>query len=381
MSRNDRGQLIALFALLGAAASALPASIPSFAEAIAVSVTELLNAVPLMFAGLFLGVSVAPLLAQRLREQRLIQGFAVVLATGILLVGLSQTVTVFLVSAIVLGVGFGALEVLGTAAAKRLQSDTASRLTRLNAVFAISAFGTPALLALASSIDQSAWVLYLLFAAALTFAFRFRSETGPVVREARAKKPTAALFVFMGAAILFVGGETVISGWSAVIASELGGFDAGLAALGGSSFWGLLAVGRILSVALTPRILTPASALPVWLLIATGSLLVAFISWDFVSAIGALMAFALATVAIGPCYALIIGMALDTQEAIGAVAYTSSLVLAGSLGGFVLPAILQLSPSVQNAALTASLGFAGALIFSVFGSFASKANTKVRATV
>jgi len=85
LARNKpRLQLALLFALLGAAASILPASIPAMALKFSVPTSSLLNAVPVMFAGLFLGVALAPLISNKFQEGMLIRAFATVLATGLL---------------------------------------------------------------------------------------------------------------------------------------------------------------------------------------------------------------------------------------------------------------------------------------------------------
>jgi fucose permease len=92
-------------------------------------------------------------------------------------------------------------------------------------------------------------------------------------------------------------------------------------------------------------------------------------------------AFGLATVAAGPCYALIIGLALDAKDSGNSVALTSTLVLAGSVGGFVLPGILQRLPEIESAALIAGCGFVAALIFSLAGNVRTNSVAHSKETV
>jgi fucose permease len=374
-------QLALLFALLGASASILPASIPAMALKFTVPTSSLLSAVPVMFAGLFLGVALAPLISNKFQEGMLIRAFSTVLATGLLLMGNGQSIELFLIASLVLGVGFGVLEVLGTSASKSLQSETASRLTKLQAIFAVSAFITPVLFALAATAFSSTTGFYLIFAFAITFALLCRGSDRVQAQKRVFKKTNRIVFAFMLAAVFYVGAETVIAGWSSVLVSELGGLDAQLAAIGASSFWGLLALGRLISVALTPRVLSPRLALPMWLALAGASLLTGWAFWAVVSPLGVLGAFGLATVAAGPCYALIIGLALDAKDSGNSVALTSTLVLAGSVGGFVLPGILQTLPEIESAALIAGCGFVAALIFSLAGNVKTNSVAHSKETV
>jgi hypothetical protein len=64
---------------------------------------------------------------------------------------------------------------------------------------------------------------------------------------------------------------------------------------------------------------------------------------------------------------LIIGLALDSQAGAHAVALTSTLVLAGAVGGFALPGLLQGFASIQSALVMAGAGFLAALIFTLAG--------------
>jgi len=356
-----------LFALLGAAASALPASIPALALEFEVPASSLVGAVPVMFAGLFFGVGLAPLASAKFSDIALVRGFSLVLATGLFLLAISPQASVFISAGFTLGLGFGALEVLGTAASKRLRTDTASRLTKLNAIFAISAFLTPILFVLLSASLSLKLLFFLLFITAVIFAVTYQSEHPAIIQGRKLIRPNKPIAAFLLATVFYVGAETVIASWSAVLASELGGLDAQLAAIGGSSFWGLLALGRLMSVALTPKVLEPKFALPLWLALAGISLVVAWVSWDVVSSNGILLAFGLAAIAAGPCYALIIGLALDAQAGAHAVALTSTLVLAGAVGGFALPGLLQGFASIQSALVMAGAGFLAALIFTLVG--------------
>ena len=371
VNKKNRLQLAVLFALLGSAASALPASIPALALEFEVSASSLVGAVPVMFAGLFFSVGLAPLASAKFSDIALVRGFSLVLATGLFLLAVSPQASMFISAGFALGLGFGALEVLGTAASKRLSTDTASRLTRLNAIFAISAFLTPILFVVLSASLSPKLLFFLLFITALIFAVGYQSEYPATTQGRKLIRPNKTIAAFLLATSFYVGAETVIASWSAVLASELGGLDAQLAAIGGSSFWGLLALGRLTSVALTTKFLEPKFALALWLALAGISLMVAWVSWDVVSQAGILVAFGLAAIAAGPCYALIIGLALDSQTGAHAVALTSTLVLAGAAGGFALPGILQGFASIQSALVMAGAGFLAALIFTLLGTATS----------
>jgi len=209
--------------------------------------------------------------------------------------GNGQSIELFLIASLVLGVGFGVLEVLGTSASKSLQSETASRLTRLQAIFAVSAFITPVLFALAATAFSSTTGFYLIFAFAITFALLYRGSDRVQAQKRVFKKTNRTVFAFMLAAVFYVGAETVIAGWSSVLVSELGG--------------------------------------------------------------------------------------LDAKDSGNSVALTSTLVLAGSVGGFVLPGILQTLPEIESAALIAGCGFVAALIFSLAGNVKTNSVAHSKETV
>jgi fucose permease len=333
----------------------------------AVPVSHLLNAVPLMFAGLFLGVALAPVLASKIREGALIRAGLLLVASALFLLGISPTPAIFFVAAVLLGGGFGVLEVLGTSAAKRLRADTASKLTTLNAIFAISAFTTPIVYALIATVFFPQLTFGVLFGIALLFGCVFRGAESALPQKRVPVTSDKATAAFMIAVFFYVGAETVIAGRSSVLVSELGGVSAELAAMGGSSFWGLLALGRVLSIALTPRVLSTRVALPLWLFLAGGSLVAPWLFWEAMSSLGILVAFGLATIAAGPVYALMVGVALDAQHTQSAVSLTSALVVAGALGGFVVPGIVQGFPRIESAALIAGGAFLAALIFAAAG--------------
>lgn len=135
---------------------------------------------------------------------------------------------------------------------------------------------------------------------------------------------------------LYVGVETLLSGWSAVLTHDLLGADPALAALGASVFWLLMSAGRAWGArtrgGITVRALLAAA---LFTLAALGG-----------RAPTAVVAACAATVlVVAPAYPRLLGAALDRLDGPAAARWTGPLVAAGAAGGSVLPAlVLRLGP-------------------------------------
>jgi fucose permease len=365
-SKIKAWQLGLTFGVLGAAASLVPASIPQVAQTLDVDQSSLLIAVPLMFAGLFLGVALTPVLVRLVSPTQLAKVGFTLLAATLALLPLSTNATVFSALALVLGLGFGTLEVIATSEARKLREDTSQKLTNLNAVFALSALTAPLLLLLSMLVFGEAIIFFVVAASSLVLAARYQSNleklTGPKLSN---KRLSPSVIFLMLAALAFVGAESVMSGWSASAVNQLTSLDANSAAIGSSAFWGLLALGRLVSARLSPEIISNRLALIVWPMTAATALLGAAVAWPYLSAFGVLVAFSVAAFAAGPCYALIIGQALDASQQEDSVSLTSTIVLLGAAGGFILPALVQLQPEVRHATTLAGIGFLLTVLFAV----------------
>ena len=149
---------------------------------------------------------------------------------------------------------------------------------------------------------------------------------------------------------LFVGAETVFSGWSSVLPLEVLRLSPRTAALGTSAFWILMAAGRYLAAALLRRGVPPRRYLVLGLAAAAADLAIA-------AAIGRpapvlqLALAALATASLAPGYALILGQALARVGDHAVQRVTGILVAAGSAGGSAIPLAVALGVGAAVPAL------------------------------
>lgn len=117
--------------------------------------------------------------------------------------------------------------------------------------------------------------------------------------------------------------------------------DPGLAALGTSAFWTLMAVGRFSAAGLRRLSVSPI----VILVSATGAAAVLMATAGILGesapevALGALAA---VVVLLAPSYGLILGLALDRLDPARSAAATGALVACGAVGGTFVPTVILL---------------------------------------
>ncbi|MFJ6532886.1 MFS transporter [Microbacterium sp. NPDC091662] len=335
-----RTGLFTAFAGLGVTAAFVPAVLPAAERAMR---ADLSAAVPALFAGLLVGVLMSgPLLMRQPPRTALVLGSALQ-AAAIIAVALAGTPAVFLSAAVVAGVGFGLVEASGSVAAKSVATGSATGLlSALLGTVAVCAAVTPLIVAAGSGARPVLGIL------AIVPLFTIAMLTGSVSSDARTEAPARrdvrgllVLLPFAVALPLYVGVETVLSGWSAVIPERILEVDPGLAALGTSAFWALMAVGRFGAAALRRLAVSPTAILAsatsaAAILMATAGLLVG------PAPVGALVALAAVVVLLAPSYGLILGLALDHLDPARSAAVTGTLVACGAVGGTFVPALVLL---------------------------------------
>ena len=338
--RRTRTGLFTAFAGLGVTAAFVPALLPSAERAMAV---DLSSAVPALFAGLLVGVLVSgPLLLRRSPRTALMLGSALQ-ATAIVAAALAGSPAVFLTAAAVAGLGFGLVEASGSVAAKAVAVGSATGLlSALLGTVAVCAAVTPLLVAAGAGVRPALGILAIV--PLLTLAML----AGPTAVVARAEAPARrdirgllALLPFAVALPLYVGVETVLSGWSAVIPERILAVDPGTAALGTSAFWTLMALGRFGAAALRrlavrPLVILASATSGAAVLMAAAGMLVES------APAGALLALAAVVVLLAPSYGLILGMALDRLDPARSAAATGALVACGAVGGTFVPTLILL---------------------------------------
>ncbi|WP_447948611.1 MFS transporter [Microbacterium maritypicum] len=335
-----RTGLFTAFAGLGVTAAFVPAILPSAERAIA---ADLSAAVPALFAGLLVGVlASSPLLMRRPPRTVLMLGSALQ-AAAIVAVALAGTPAVFITAAVVAGSGFGLVEASGSVAAKSVSTGSATGLlSALLGMVAVCAAVTPLLVAAGSGTRPVLGFLALV--PLLTIAMLTGSVSPDARTAAPARRDVRGLRVLLPFAValpLYVGVETVLSGWSAVIPERILEVDPALAALGTSAFWALMAVGRLGAAALRRLSVSPIAILAsatsaAAILMATAGLLVG------PAPVGALLALGAVVVLLAPSYGLILGLALDRLDPARSAAVTGALVACGAVGGTFVPTLILL---------------------------------------
>lgn len=352
----------------------MPSLIPHTANTLDISPFELLVAVPIMFWGLFLGVLGAPSLGQRLGAKTPIRIAATGLAVGLAAVGAAQNTAAFLVGAFLVGLGFGVIEVTVTAQARIQGGDVSRSLMTLNAAFAIAAVISPILLALwLFTIGNSAIVYPVALLAAIA-GWSYSGESLPA-RGSQQPLNLKLFVVFILACGLYVGAESILAGWAATIFSSSGLATAELAPIGTTVFWAMLALGRITSLFLTPRLISQRVALVFWPLASSAGLLLIFLSSDVLALAAA--GFVLASFAAGPLYGFLIGVGLQPVAAEQSSRATRLLVLGGAAGGFFMPAVAQLVPGLGFASIVAAASMATVAVIGIASSRRAQPTSEV----
>lgn len=339
-TRRARAGLFTAFAGLGVTAAFVPAVLPSTERAMA---TDLSAAVPALFGGLLIGVlSSGPLLVRRPPRTTLMLGSALQ-AVAIIAASVADAPAVFIAAAAVAGFGFGLVEASGSVAAKSVAAGSATGLlSALLGTVAVCAAVTPLLVAVGSGTRPLLGILAIVPLLALAMLAGPAAPTSPAETPAhRDVRGLLTLLPFAVALPLYVGVETVLSGWSAVIPERILAVDPGLAALGTSAFWTLMAVGRFSAAGLrrlsvSPIVILVSATGAAAVLMATAGILVE-------SAPGvALGALAAVVVLLAPSYGLILGLALDRLDPARSAAVTGALVACGAVGGTFVPTVILL---------------------------------------
>lgn len=339
-TRRARAGLFTAFAGLGVTAAFVPAILPSAERAMT---ADLSAAVPALFAGLLVGVLASgPLLTRQPPRTALMLGSALQ-AAAVVVVALSETPAVFIVAAAITGVGFGLVEASGSVAAKSLATGSATGLlSALLGTVAVCAAVTPLLVAVGSPARALLGILAIV--PLLTVAILAGAAAPSARAEVPAQRDVRGLLVLLPFAValpLYVGVETVLSGWSAVIPERILAVDPGLAALGTSAFWTLMAIGRfgaagLRRLSVSPIVILAGATSVAALLMAAAGMLVDS------APVGALVALAAVVVLLAPSYGLILGLALDRLNPARSAAVTGALVACGAVGGTFVPTLILL---------------------------------------
>lgn len=369
-SRRTDTSVCWYFAGLGATAAVVPAILPGVAVTFNVSVKSVLPAVSALFLGLLVGVLCAPALAARLALLNVLKCGAAAQAIGLTVAGLADDAGWFIAAAGIAGAGFGIVESSATAVTRLTHhARTTRRLTILTVIVGAAATVTPGVVLLFGGLGLTR--LALPAAAAVhviaTITSRGAVLLSPVQPLSVATAPTGPpagttrTVAMLGAALFFyVGAESVLSGWSAATIVATLSTDPNMAALGTSGFWLIITFGRLLGTQLN-KVLSANTAAITCSLVAASALAFSAFMADH-NTIASLCLVGIATTACGPCYALILGVAVTVTSNRGAVSAASALVAVGATGGAAVPLLTLTSFDTLGPTTTASLSMATVLV-------------------
>ncbi len=331
----------------GAVSSRIPATLPAMAQLLGADPASLARAVPALFTGLFLGVALAPTATRRAGPTRAAASGAGVQAVALGLASLAWSEVAVVLAAATAGVRFGLAESSGITLA-RLRGDstanagTSRSLVALTAAAAaatapllIEAGGTTAVRPVLAGTALLHLLAALVLATATTAPPQVPVPTRPAGHAPRKGWLAAAVFCY-------VGSETVIAGWSALLPQDVLALSPSTAATGTSAFWVLLLLGRLAgSTAITsgarPRTALAACQLGASVALAGGA------ATAPVSTGVSLVLLAVAIALMGPCYGLLLGTGLDAVPDDQAGHLSARLITLGALGGAVCSGLVSLS--------------------------------------
>jgi fucose permease len=379
---SRRVSLVLAFAGMGVTASVVPAVLPSLAADSGLPVSDYLDVVPALFGGLFIGVLLSTLLARYWSAHVVLTGGAVLQFAGFVSIALAIAPYQLVAASFLTGIGFGLAEAAGSVLAKAVAAArTTSLLAALTGtVAAVAAIcplilagilidgNTRLLIAGASLIHLASAVLALANRTAFQAPQALRPVTGA---DMRARSGLVLTILGVGFALfVYVGVETVFSGWSAVFATEFFRLEPATAALGTSAFWALMAVGRYVAWLVLRTTLAPA----LYLLINCGVATLALAASAMLAPLGGLpsaIGVCITLVCLAPCYSLILGIGLSRMDQADAARTTGFLVAAGAAGGSIIPLlILTVSREPGQLVIAAAAGlmlllFLGTLVTAI----------------
>jgi fucose permease len=357
------------FAALGGTAAVIPAIIPALAADLGLSSAALLPAIPALFTGLLIGVLSISFTSSFFSLTTLLRVGAAAQALGLAVAAWAPASLWFVLGAAVAGFGFGIVEAAGTAAVRTISAAGMPRaLTKLTLMIGLVATITPVIVLAAA---MAGWTRPILLLIALVqvgvvvslrgipsvphVAFAGVQLEGVIENPVDGARPgdsarTVQLALLAAALFCYVGTESVLSGWSASTFEHELGASATVAALGTSAFWLLMSLGRMSGVAATAKAAPARVALGCTALTAASLCGASLLQGTY--PVAALLGLGIAVLASGPCYGLLIGIAVERTAERHAVRVSSAFVAIGAAGGAAIPFIA--------ASVTLSSGWGGA---------------------
>lgn len=249
------------FLLLGAVVALYGPLFPQLRETFAVGIDEVGAVVSAHFLGSFFTVITSGMLLRRFGYRAVLLGGAGVLVIGLAGLAAAPSWIFFVLSAVLVGLGFGAVQVAANLLVARTfeagagdASGAASALNLVNAVFGLGALCVPLLIALFA--PGFVWPLLLLVGLALVVLLLLARLPGYPTPPARlsgseSRGGTTVIVGFVALYFFYVSAEVGVTSWATEHLTPLLGETVGAAAT--SLYWGALTVGRILAVFVARR--------------------------------------------------------------------------------------------------------------------------------
>ena len=319
----------AIFFLMGILASAYGPLLEHLSRTFEVSLSVAGAVLTAHYFGAVVGVLVGMRALRRLSSRTFVLGALTCLGLGCAGVAVAPSWAVFLAGVLVLGVGYGALDIgCNQLVAHSEGTRRTAVLNALNGTFGLGAVAGPILV---STVGRSQLGLFYGGAAALAVVVMplvaQMSGRLPFIAGRSSRRSIGLLAIFMVAFALYVGLETGIGGWMTSHLESVGRQSL-TAATFTSGFWLALATGRLLA-ALIP------AAMPERVIVIVGSAVAAVALLAALIPTVAPVAYILAGFAIAPLFPT--GIVWLAKLRPGDARATSWLFPASMLGGAVVP--------------------------------------------
>lgn len=348
---------------MGGASAALPATIPLRANQLGAPINQLMPSIPALFLGLALGIAFTPLISRLMNTTNHVRSSLALQTVGVMGIGFLDSHQLFIISALIIGFGFGQLEVLITSIARNETENLGNLLTRLGIYLAATAFLTPIAI-IGFDLLEATKVIYLLLASISIYLMTVFS-TSQINAENKnllvLKLANVKVYLLVFAIAFYVGAETILAGWSAVLFSENISDNLVSAPLGTSIFWFSMTLGRIMGTFVSSKNISPKISSTFWSLCLSLSLLFFSRVTEEVSQGTFLLILVIATFFAGPCYGFIIGLAVGIYEQSLAVKSAAFFVFVGSFGGVIVPAFAQIFLSSDSKGIILGAAIAATL--------------------
>jgi fucose permease len=326
--------IAAIFFLMGILASAYGPLLGHLSRSFEVSLSVAGGVLTAHYLGAVVGVLVGMRALKRLSSRTFVFAALTCLGLGCAGVALASSWSVFLAGVLVLGVGYGALDIgCNQLVAHSEGTHRTAVLNALNGTFGMGAVAGPILV---STVGRSHLGLFYGGAAALAIAVMplvaQMSGRLPFIAGRSSSRSIGLLAIFMLAFALYVGLETGIGGWMTSHLESVGQHSLAAATFT-SGFWLALAAGRLLA-ALVP------AAMPERVIVIIGSAVAAVALLAALIPTVAPVAYLLAGLAIAPIFPT--GIVWLAKLRPGDARATSWLFPASMLGGAVVPGGISL---------------------------------------